>query len=186
MGKMGKSKSYRFWGLKEVKITAFENGYNNIKEVKITAFGRGAKKNMRVCLVEYATGTILKDFDLGNSEKVIKIKKGARVKAVKGNFIKLYKAKRKAVLALSGIGAKVYLYFVYNFCGTNNAIVNYSHEKLAVAIGVTEKTAKGGFDECEKLGILKRKGRTVYFNPAFATVGLGMPEESAEMFGLEE
>lgn len=141
---------------------------------------------MRVSLVEYATGVILKDFELGNSEKIIKVKKGARVNAVKGNFIKLYKAKRKTVLTLSGIGAKVYLYFVYNFGGSNNAIVNYSHEKLAKAIGVTEKTAKGGFDECEKLGILKRKGRTVFLNPSFATVGLGTPEESAEMFGLEE
>lgn len=141
---------------------------------------------MRVYLVEHATGNILKDFELGKGEKVIKVKRGARVNAVKGNFIKLYKAQKKNVLKLSGIGAKVFLYFVYNFCGSNNAIANYKHSKLAEDLGFSEKTAMRGVAECEALGILKRKGRTVYLNPSFAIVGIGMPEESAEMFGLEE
>lgn len=141
---------------------------------------------MRVFLVEHATGVILKDFELGKGEKVIKVKRGARVKAVKGNFIKVYKAQKKTVLGLSGVGAKVFLYFLYNFSGVNNGVANYSHEKLGAAIGVTEKTVKSGFDECEERGILKRRGRTIYLNPTFALTGIGMPEEAAEVFGLEE
>lgn len=140
---------------------------------------------MRVFLVD-ETGVILKDFELGKGERVIKVKRGARVKAVKGNFIKVYKAKKKTVLGLSGVGAKVFLYFLYNFSGVNNGVANYSHEKLGAAIGVTEKTAKSGFDECEERGILKRRGRMIYLNPTFALTGIGMPEAAAEVFGLEE
>lgn len=141
---------------------------------------------MRVFLVEHATGVILKDFELNKGERVIKVKRGARVKAVEGNFIKVYKAKKKTVLGLSGVGAKVFLYFLYNFSGVNNGVVNYTHSVLGEALGFSEKTAMRGVAECEERGILKRRGRTIYLNPTFALTGIGMPEEAAEVFGLEE